>query len=395
MNSFSTMFFASLNQQIAAMQASGCDVIRLDVGSPDLPPAPAIIRALAQSAANPDRHGYTSHLGTPALRRAWAELYRREFEVDLDPDRQILPLLGSKEGIFHLSMALLEPGDLVLVPDPGYMTYLRGALFAGAEPYSVPLFAENGYLPDLDSIPPEVARRARLLWLNYPNNPTAATADLAFFAQAVNFARENDLLVCHDAAYAQVTFDGYRAPSILQVPGAAEVAVEFSTLSKSHNMAGWRTGAAVGNAEALNSLYTLKTNVDSGHFWPVWEAAVAAMTGEQSWIQKRNQVYQRRRDLVLPVLQMLGLPAPVPRASLYAWFEIPAGWTRDTAFGAEDTAGGASETFARALLEDAHVALTPGAVFGPAGEGYVRLALTAPEERLAEAMRRLAGWMHR
>jgi LL-diaminopimelate aminotransferase len=381
LDSFSTMFFADLNRRIKAMQNAGVDIIRLDIGSPDLPPPPEIIQALSRAAEQPDRHGYVAHLGPPALRQAWSELYRREFGVELDPETQVIPLLGSKEGIFHLSLALLDPGDLVLVPDPGYMTYLRGAQFAGAQPRFVPLLPERGYLPDLGAIPVEIARQARLLWLNYPNNPTSATADLAFFTEAVAFARENDLLLCHDAAYAQVTYDGYRAPSVLQVPGAAEVAVEFNTLSKSHNMAGWRAGVAAGNEPALHSLYTLKTNVDSGHFLPVWEAAVAAMAGDQSWIQERNRVYQQRRDLVLPVLNALGLAAGLPQASLYAWFAVPEGWS--------------SEGFSHALLEEARLALTPGTVFGPGGQGYVRLALTAPEERLAEAMIRLAEWMGR
>jgi LL-diaminopimelate aminotransferase len=361
------------------MQAAGCDVIRLDVGSPDLPPAPPIIRALSQASALPDRHGYQSYRGTAALRQAWAELYAREYGVQLQPETEIVPLLGSKEGIFHLSLALLDPGDVVLIPDPGYMTYARSALFAGGQPYFLPLLPENGYLPDLDSIPSEIARQAKILWLNYPNNPTAAVADLAFFTRAVAFAREYGLLLCHDAAYAQVTYDGFKAPSLLQAPGARQLAVEFNTLSKSHNMAGWRVGAAVGEAQALSSLYALKTNVDSGHFLPVWEAAVVALTGDQSWLLERNQVYQRRRDRLIQALHTLGLPAAIPCASLYIWCPVPAGWN--------------CADFALDLLESAHVSLTPGTVFGPGGEGYVRLSLTAPEERLAEAMDRLANWM--
>jgi LL-diaminopimelate aminotransferase len=287
----------------------------------------------------------------------------------------VLPLLGSKEGIFHLPLAVIDPGDVVLVPNPGYGTYTQGARFAGGEPYDLPLLPERDFLPDLDSIPENILKRARLLWLNYPGNPTAATAPLEFFAEVVAFARQHDLLVCHDAAYSQVSFDGFHPPSLLQAPGAKEVAVEFNTLSKSHNMAGWRVGAAVGQPEVLRSLYNLKTNADSGHFLPVLAAATAAMTGDQTWLQERNLVYQERRDRVMQALRELGWQAATPRASLYVWFHVPQGW---------DSAG-----FATAALERSHISLTPGTVFGKHGEGYIRLSLTASTERVSEAMDRL------
>ena len=376
MQNLPTHFFAALGAQIAAMQAAGCDVIRLDEGSPDLPPAPAIVDALARAAARGDAHGYQPQRGTPALRAAWAQMYDRVFGVELDPASEIAPLLGSKEGIFNLMMAVVDPGDLVLVPDPGYVTYTRGTLIAGGEPYAFPLLPERGFLPDLAAIPEEIAQRARVLWLNYPNNPTAAVAPLSFFAEAVDFALHHDLLVCHDAAYTQITFDGRPAPSILQVPGAKAVAVEFNTLSKSHNMAGWRAGAAVGDAVALRSLYTFKTNVDSGHFLPVLQAATEAMTGDQSWLPERNEIYRQRRDIVIAALHAIRLNAAVPQGSLYVWCPVPGGWT--------------SQEFAAAVLETAQVSLTPGTVFGPNGEGYVRISLTAPGERVEAAMSRLS-----
>jgi LL-diaminopimelate aminotransferase len=368
-------FFAGLNEKIDALKSQGHDVIRMDIGSPDLPPAKHIIAALAEAAGRGNSHGYQAHRATPALRWAWADMYRRLFGVVLDPDRQVVPLLGSKEGIFHLLSALVGPGDVVLVPDPGYLTYTQGTLLAGGEPYFLPLLASNHFLPDLESVPPDVRRRAKVLWLNYPNNPTAATASLDFFGSAVEYARRYKLLVCHDAAYNQVTFDGYAAPSILQVPGAEEVAVEFNTLSKSHNMAGWRVGAALGQIEALRALFTLKTHADSGHFLPILEAATAALNGDQGWLVDRNRIYQQRRDVAMGWLKEIGLAAENPLASLYIWLQTPSGW------GCEALAG--------TLLEKAHVSLTPGTVFGRHGEGYLRLSLTASEERIAAGLQRI------
>lgn len=374
MEQFTSFYFAAAAGRIAQLQAEGKDVIRLDVGSPDLPPAAHITSALKRAASLPDRHGYQPHSATPGYRAAWAEMYSRVHGVELDRDQEIVPLLGSKEGIFHIASACVNPGEVVLIPDPGYITYTRGAQMAGGEPYYLPLKPDCGYLPELDAIPESVARRAKLLWLNYPNNPTAATAPIEFFAEAVAFARQYNLLVCHDAAYSQVTFDGKPAPSILEVPGAKGVAVEFNTLSKSHNMAGWRVGVAVGNREALGALYRLKTNVDSGHFLPVLEAAGAAMTGDQSWLGPRNDVYRERRDIVLPALQSLRLRAEIPQASLYVWSSIPPGST--------------SVSFVREVLEKVHISLVPGTIFGEQGEGYFRLSLTAPAERIDEAMQR-------
>jgi len=304
-------------------------------------------------------------------------MYRRVFGVELDPQTEVLPLLGSKEGIFHLIQAWIDPGDVVLAPDPGYMTYVQATRFAGGEAYSMPLLAAGGYLPDLKAIPALVLSRAKMLWLNYPNNPTSAVASLEFFEQAVAFARRHGLLLCHDAAYTQVVFDGYRAPSILEIPGAKEVAVEVNSLSKSHNMAGWRLGAAVGNPKALAALFRVKSQLDSSHFLPVLQAAVTAMDGDQGWLAERNEIYRQRRDLVVSGLQAMGFQVDPPQAAIYVWCPVPSGWT--------------SLDFVTTLLEKAHVSLTPGQVFGACGEGFVRISLTAPNGQLSEAMQRIAG----
>lgn len=377
LESLNPQFFASLNQKIAALKASGSDIIRLDIGSPDLPPAPQIIEALHRSALKSDHHGYQSHNATEALRQAWADMYQQLYRVKLDPDLEIIPLLGSKEGIFHLTLAMVDPGDIVLIPDPGYLTYTQAALMAGGKPYYLPLFADSSFLPTLELIPKPVAQRAKLLWLNYPNNPTAATAPLEFFDTAVEFACKHNILLCHDAAYSQVTFDGYKAPSLLQIPGAEEVAIEFNTLSKSHNMAGWRVGAALGLAEALQALYRVKTNADSGHFLPVLEAATAALNGDQSWLTERNEIYRRRRDLVVSSLRKFSLTVESPQASLYIWAPIPPGWN--------------SLDFTNTLLDQTGVSLTPGLVFGPHGDGYVRIALTETEQKINLAMQRITA----
>jgi LL-diaminopimelate aminotransferase len=371
-------YFATLGPKLRNLAAEGVDVIRLDIGSPDLPPPAAVLSSLAESAFQPDRHGYVPQKGIPALREAWAVLYKKRFGVELDTEREIVPLLGSKEGIFHLTQAVVDAGDVVLVPDPGYVTYASAAFFSGAEPYFMPLRPERGFLPDLAAIPEEVARRAKILWLNYPNNPTGAVATSAFFEEACAFAERHDLLLCHDAAYTQVTFDGFRAPSVLEVEGAKGHVLEFNTLSKSHNMAGWRVGAAIGDRQALDALYRLKTHADSGHFLPIHEAAIVAMTGDQDWIASRNAVYQRRRDLLVEALAELGVDFERPLGALYIWCACPQGWN--------------SLKFAEELLDEVRVSVAPGAMFGGQGENYVRISLCVPEKRLSEAVERLRGW---
>lgn len=368
--------FACLAAHVEAARQQGMDVIRLDMGNPDMPPPDKVIEALCRSAHQPDRHGYPGYRGLPVLREAIAAYYERRFGVSLDPETQVVPLIGSKEGIVNIALACLDPGDLVLVPDPGYAPYTRGAALAGAQGYTFPLLAERGFLPDLDAIPSDVAGRAVLMWLNYPNNPTGATADLEFFAQAVDFARRYDLLLCHDAPYCDVTYDGYVAPSLLQVEGASEVAVELNSLSKTFNMAGWRVGMAVGNSDALAALAQVKSNVDSGIFRPLQEAAVRALSIAPEWLSARNEVYWERLEIVSEGLRAAGIEAVRPRATLYAWVRAPDGWA-------------SSERFVLALLDQAGVAVAPGSFFGPAGEGYVRISATAPTERVREAMERL------
>jgi len=374
-------YFNQLNVEIARLRASGKNVIRLDIGSPDLPPAAHIIASLIKGAREPTAHGYQAHNATPELRRAWAHLYQRLYALELDPDSEVLPLIGSKEGIFHLMQAFLTYEDVVLVPNPGYVTYTRGAEFAGAQAYPLPLTPEQNYLPDLTEIPPQILERAKILWLNYPHNPTAAVANSAFFAEVVAFAHRFNLLVCHDAAYCQVTFNGRPAPSILQIPGAKETAVEFNTLSKSHNMAGWRVAALVGNPSVVKTLLTLKSNQDSGHFLPILEAATTALTADQSWLHARNEVYRQRRDIVIDGLRACGLQVATPQASIYVWSPLPPGFT--------------SEEFTLSLLRETGVSVTPGTVFGAGGEGYLRISLTAPEDKLKLAMDLFKDWVLR
>ncbi len=331
--------FALLDAKLKAARAQGIDIIKLDIGSPDGPPPAAIVAALAEAAGDPTRHGYAGYFGTPRLRQAMVDYYATRFGVTLDAANEVLPLIGSKEGIANMALAWLDPGDLALVPDPGYPTYRMSAYMVGAEVFDMPLLVENGFLPRLDAIPTEVAQRARLMWLNYPNNPTGAVASQSFFEQAVDFCRRHDILLCHDAPYADVCYDGYRAPSLLAVPGAKEVAVEFNSLSKSHNMAGWRVGMAVGNATALAALVQIKSNIDSGIFLAVQDAAVAALTGDQTWIAGRNAEYQYRRDLLLDVLvNDWGLSVAKPKAGLYLWPHVPSGYT-SASFADRDPAG--------------------------------------------------------
>jgi LL-diaminopimelate aminotransferase len=382
--------FARWETHLIRARQSGLDVIRLDIGDPDLPPPDEVIETLCQSAHDPSHHGYPGYRGIPPLRQAIADYYGRRFGVELDPDSQVLPLIGSKEGIVNMALACLDPGDAALVPDPGYAPYAMGTLLSGAKVCYFPLLAERGFLPDLNSISAKVAEQAVLMWLNYPNNPTGATADLDFLAQAVGFARRHGILLCYDTPYCDVTYDGYSAPSVLQVPGAAEVAVEFNSLSKTANMAGWRIGMAVGNTEAIAALAQVKSNVDSGIFRPLQEAAVQALSLPQGWIDERNAVYQERLEIILDGLAAAGIATLRPRAALYVWARVPEPDFGELSRAVEGRAGWkSSEAFALALLERTGVVVAPGSFFGPAGEGYVRLSVTAPTERVREAMERL------
>lgn len=367
--------FATVEKRIAAQQAKGVDVISLGIGSPDLKPPQFIIDALNQSVNRDDTHGYAGYYGTPALRKAIAGYYERRFGVTLDPNTEVRPLIGSKEGLANMAFAFVDPGDLVLASDPGYPTYRMGALMAGGDHYAMPLLEENDYLVDFDAIPEAIADKATLMWLNYPNNPTGAGAPMDFLERAVAFAKKHDIVICYDNPYCDLCFDGYVAPSILELPGAKDVSVEFNSLSKTYNMAGWRVGMAVGNAEAIDALTTLKTNIDSGIFRPLQDASVAALNGDQSWIAERNLVYQRRRDAILAWVPSLGMTAYMPKGGLYVWAKVPAG---------QDC-----EQYAISMLEKAGVWMTPGTAFGEYGAGYLRLSICVPEERIKEAGERL------
>ncbi len=378
--SFKPYFFAALLQKLADLRAKNVDVIRLDMGSPDLPPAKFIVDALEQSARRSDTHGYTANGGTPAYRKAVAAYYSRRFGVELEPATEILGLIGSKEGLFNLAQVLINPGDYSLIPDPGYPVYRSGSLIAGGQIYTLPLLRENQFLPDLDAIPEEIARKAKILWLNYPNNPTGAVAPFSFLEKAVEFGRKYQVMIAHDAPYVDVCFDGYAAPSIMQVPGARDVAIEFNSLSKSYNMGGWRLGMAVGNKQVLSYLHTYKSQVDSSHFAPVLEAAITAMTGDQSWLEERNQIYQDRRDIVLNGLRSSGFSVETPPAAIYVWAHLPSGFKN-------------SVQFCNRLLEETGVSTTPGSVYGDYGEGYLRISLGMATDRIIEAMARLTAWV--
>ncbi len=379
---FGAYFFAQLGKRIAALRAEGKDIIRIDIGAPDLPPPDFVIEALVAAARRPDTHSYTTYGGTPAFKQAVADYYQRRFQVGLDPATEVLGLIGSKEGLFHLAQALLNPGDVVLIPDPGYPTYRAGTVLAGAEPYFVPLLPENDFLPDLEAIPAEILQRAKILWLNYPNNPTTAVASLDFFEQAVAFGRKHHILVAHDAPYVDVTYDGYEAPSILQVPGAKEVAVEFNSLSKAFNMAGWRLGMMVGNPDVVRYVHVYKSQVDTSQFLPVLEGGIVAMTDDRiwPWVAERNAIYQERRDIVVAALRAAGIPVETPKASLYVWYPLPEGEAD-------------SKAFCERALQEAGVSMTPGVVFGPHGEGFVRISLGTDTAKLRKAMERLVAWL--
>lgn len=367
--------FAEADRQIREKRAAGFDVVSLGIGDPDLPTPDWILAELKRTADLPENHRYPEYYGLPELRQAIASWYASRFGVKLDADKEIVPLIGSKEGIAHLCWAFIEPGDVALVPDPAYPVYANATLLSGGRPHMMPLLPENDFLPDLDAIPSDVLKKAKLLWINYPNNPTSAVAPEGFFEKVVDFAGRHNLLVCHDNAYSEVTYDGYRPISFLQVPGGKEAGVEFHSLSKSYNMTGWRIGMLVGNASAVAGLGKIKTNVDSGIFQAVQYAGIAALLGDQSWMVERNRIYERRRDLVVATLKGIGIGAPVPKASLYVWAATPGGMK--------------SFDFSIKVLNEVAVWVTPGVGFGPSGEGFFRVSLTTPEDRLEEAMRRL------
>ncbi|MFO7772691.1 MAG: LL-diaminopimelate aminotransferase [Dehalococcoidia bacterium] len=370
--------FVEINQKIAELRARGEDIISFAIGDPDLPTPSHIIDSMCWAAQDPDNHRYPETAGLPELRQAIAEWYERRFGVTLDSDKEVLPLIGSKEGIGHMALCFIEPGDLALVPDPGYPPFSLGTILAGGEPYFMPLKEEDDFLPDFEAIPGRVANKAKLMWLNYPNNPTGAIAGLDFFERVVHFARKHGVAVCHDAAYTEVAFDGYKAPSLMQLAGAKEIGVEFHSLSKTYHMTGWRIGMVVGNADMIKALFQVKSNLDSGIPQAIQYAAVEALRGSQVDIDMRNAVLQRRRDKLTEVLDKIGLRARIPRATFYIWARVPQEYT--------------CIDFAKKLLDEAGIAVTPGTGYGNEGEGYIRLSLTIADDRLEQGVNRLLDW---
>ncbi len=365
--------FAELERKVREKKEAGVDVISLGIGDPDTPTPVPVIDALAAGAADPGTHRYPSNRGRPELREAFARFYARRFGVTLDPETEIVPALGAKECVFNLNLAFLDPDSIALAADPGYPVYTGGPLLAGSEAVLMPLLPERGFAPDLDAIGGDVAQRARLLYLNYPNNPTGAVLPDGLFERAVQFGREHDVLIVHDASYTETTFDGYVAPSFLETPGAKEVGVEVFSLSKGWNMTGWRTAAIAGNAEAVNSYWHLKTNIDSGMFEAVQLAAAAALDAGPP--EEMRAIYQRRRDLVCDALREIGVDVTPPKGTIYVWAPVPSGHT--------------SASYCEMVLEESGVVVSPGGAYGPNGEGFFRISLTVPDARLAEAVERL------
>ncbi|WP_347491593.1 LL-diaminopimelate aminotransferase [Desulfoscipio sp. XC116] len=367
--------FARIEKLIDEKRAAGVDVISLGIGDPDMPTPGYIIEELQKQAENRVNHQYPSSVGLPAYRQAVARWYGNRFGVELDAASEVVSLIGSKEGIAHISFCYLNPGDVVLVPDPGYPVYAGGAILAGAEPYYMPLTAEKGFLPDLSAIPAAVARRAKMMFINYPNNPTGAVADEEFYRQVISFAREYNILVCHDAAYSEMAYDGYKPLSFLQFPGAKEVGIEFHSVSKTYNMTGWRIGWAAGHAQVVEALGRLKSNIDSGQFQAVQYAAIQGLTGPRDAVLQMQKVYQERRDILVDALNSMGWQLEKPRATFYVWAPVPAGHT--------------SESFAELVLDKAGVVITPGTGYGANGAGFCRIALTVEKERMMEALERM------
>lgn len=369
--------FAEIDRKIAKAEARGADIISFGVGDPDLPSPPHVVDALAEAARDPATHRYPSYTGMPAFRAAISNWYQRRFGVTLDPDTEVQPLVGIKEGIFHLPVAFVDRGDVALIPDPGYPVYETGTILADGDPVGMPLLAEHGFVPDLQAIPGDVAGKAKILWLNYPSNPTGACVEVDLFHSAVEFCREHDILLAHDAAYTEITYDGYVAPSALEVEGAKECTVEFHSLSKTFNMTGWRIGWVAGAPVAIEAIKRLKTNIDSGIFDAIQRAGIAALEGPQGHLRESVERYRVRRDLLCDGLKSIGIIVEPPRGSIYVWAPVPNGHT--------------SESFTTYLLESAGVVVAPGNGYGPSGEGFVRFSLTLSDERLEEGVERLRG----
>jgi LL-diaminopimelate aminotransferase len=367
--------FAELERRIADKQQAGIDVISLGIGDPDRPTFPHIVEAMREAVADPGTHRYPSNRGRSEFREALAGFYEHRFGVEIDPESEVIPAIGAKECIYNLCFAFLDPEDVALAADPGYPVYTGGPLLAGAETVLLPLVPELGFVPDLEAIDEFALANARLLFINYPNNPTGAVAPEDFFERVVELARDNDVLVVHDNAYSETTYDGYVAPSFLATPGAKEIGVEVFSLSKGFNMTGWRCAAIVGNADAVAAYWRLKTNVDSGLFEAVQLAGAAALAGPREPLEEMNAIYARRRDLVVSTLRDIGVEVAAPKGTIYIWAPVPDGHS--------------STSFAELVLEEAAVVVSPGSMYGPSGEGFFRISLTTPDERLAEALERM------
>jgi len=367
--------FAEIDKIKKKAISEGKDIIDLGVGDPDRPTPMHIIEQLYEAAKDAKNHRYAMDMGLLKLRETIATWYKRRFDVELDPESEVLPLIGSKEGIVHMPLAYVNHGDEVLIPDPCYPPYKSGTIFAGGVPYLMPLLPENDFLPDLDAIDYQVARRAKIMFLNYPNNPTSAVATEEFFKRVIEYANENNIIICHDAAYSEMSYDGYKPPSFLEFEGAKDVGVEFHSLSKTYNMTGWRLGFVCGKADVVSALRKVKSNIDSGIFQPVQFAGIVALESDQSHIDKLNAIYQRRRDVLVDGLNSIGWKVKKPKATFYVWIPVPPGYT--------------SNELTKSLLEKADIVTTPGVGFGPNGEGYIRITLTVPEERLQEAVDRI------
>ncbi len=370
--------FVGISRIIAAKRAQGIDVVDFGIGDPDIPTPEPVLDALKSGSDKPANHRYPESEGLPEFRQAVTDWYGRRFGVELDPATEAINLIGAKEGIGHAALCFIDPGDIALVPDPAYPVYSIGTMFAGGESHYVPLLEKNAWLVDFQEISTEAAKRAKVLWLNYPNNPTGAVASVRFFQEAVEFAREFDLYLLHDACYTEVTYDGYVAPSILQVEGARDMSMEFHSLSKTANMTGWRVGMAVGNSDMVNALMRVKSNLDSGLSQANQEMGIAALGLPEEWIAANNAIYRQRRDKLVGGLQAIGLDPNTPEAGLYIWSPTPPGYT--------------SAEFAELLLNELDMVVTPGTGYGPSGEGYIRLSLTTPDEKVDEGLRRLSGW---
>jgi LL-diaminopimelate aminotransferase len=367
--------FSIINKKVADARAAGRDIISLGAGDPDTPTLQPIVDAAVLAIQKPTNQTYPPYNGTPAFRKATADWFKNRFDVELNPDTEIIASIGSKEALVHLFMAYLDEGDIALLPDPGYPAYETATVLAGGEPYFMPLLEENGYLPDFTKIPSDVAKRAKLMWLNYPNNPTGAVASLEFFQRAVDFCKENDILLCSDQAYCEMTFDGYKSPSVLQAKGGKDVAIEFYSHSKSYNMAGWRIGFVAGNAGAIKALSTLKSNIDSGVFKAVQESAIAAYSVSQKYIDDLNAIYKERRDVAIAAFRELGWEIKPSLATFYLWLPVPKGFT--------------SDAFVDLVFEKANVSMPQGNGYGPHGEGYFRVALTQDKEIIKKAIERI------